>query len=60
LRHRVAVERRRLVDRAVGRLADASARAAEILLEIADDATARASARAAAARSVLENRWSPP
>jgi len=54
------VERRRLVDRAVGRLADASARAAEILLEIADDATARASARAAAARSVLENRWSPP
>jgi hypothetical protein len=53
-RARVAAERQRLVDRAVGRLADASVRAVDVLLEVADDAEAPPSARVAAARGVLE------
>jgi hypothetical protein len=53
-RGRVQAERQRLVDRAVGRLADASVRAADVLLEVADDTEAPPSARVAAARGVLE------
>jgi hypothetical protein len=54
LRGRVQAERQRLVDRAVGRLADASVHAADTLLQIASDTTAPASARVAAARGILE------
>ena len=53
-RGRVQLERRRLVDRALGRLTDGSARAADVLLSVAEDPDAPASARVAAAKSVLE------
>lgn len=53
-RGRVQGERRVLHERALGRLADASARAAEVLLEVADDVEAPASSRVAAARGILE------
>ena len=53
-RERVRHERHRLIDRALGRLADASVGAVDVLVTIADDVEVPASARVAAARGVLE------
>ena len=49
-RERVHHERHRLVDRALGRLADASVGAVDVLVTIAEDVEVSASARVAAAK----------
>jgi hypothetical protein len=50
----VHAERARLVQRAIGRLADSAAVFAEVLRDIANDPTAPANARVSAARTGLE------
>jgi hypothetical protein len=50
----IAAERERLVSRALGRLSDASAAFADVLLEVAQDRDAPPSARVSAARAGLD------